>query len=44
MGGGVGRLGIVDRGAIEAEWGCGRDKKRSRSLTATSNVYMCILE
>lgn len=44
MGGGVGHLGIVDRGAIEAEWGCVRDKKRSRSLTVTSNVYMCLLE
>lgn len=39
MGGGVGRLGMIDRGAIEAEWGCMRDKKRSQSLTITSKVY-----
>lgn len=39
MGGGVG----LGRGAIEAEWGCMRDRKRSQSLTITSKVYSRVI-
>lgn len=38
IGCGVGRLEVVDQGAIEAE-GYLRDKKRSQSLTFTSKIY-----